>query len=87
MLSLANLVLEEELLQLEVPADIHPIKATSLELALDWRLKIRKAFERYFEQGYITSDFITTFEQEERRNRYILQKARPELLAEIGAVK
>jgi predicted GNAT superfamily acetyltransferase len=83
----ANLVLEDELLQLEVPADIHPIKATNLELALDWRLKIRKAFEKYFEQGYITSDFITTFEQEKRRNRYILQKARPDLLAEIGVVK
>ncbi len=82
----ANLVLEEDMLQLEVPADIRPIKATNMELALDWRMKIRQVFERYFEKSYIATDFITTFEAEERRNRYILQKATPELLAQIGVV-
>ena len=80
----ANLVLEEELLQLEVPADFRSLKATDMELAFDWRMKIRKVLESYFEKGYITTDFISVFESEERRNRYILQKATPELLAEIG---
>ena len=82
----ANLGLAGDLLQLEIPADIHPVKSTNLELALDWRLKVRTAFEKYFDLGYIATDFVTTFEGEERRNRYILQKATPPLLAEIGLV-
>jgi len=80
----ANLTLDHDLLQLEIPADIHPLKETDLELALDWRTKVRKALEQYFRQGYLATDFISTFEREQRRNRYILQKAIPALLADIG---
>jgi predicted GNAT superfamily acetyltransferase len=82
----ANLALTEDMLQLEVPADIRPVKAADMELAFDWRMKIRQVFESYFEKGYLATDFITTFEAEERRNRYILQKATPALLAEIRVV-
>ena len=80
----AHLALADDLLQLEIPADLHRLKATNLELALDWRLKLRRAFETYFDRGYLVSDFISTFEGEERRNRYILQKINPELVAKIG---
>ncbi len=82
----SHLELAAETLRLEVLADIHPLKAASMELALDWRLKVRQAFEEYFAKGYIAVDFISTIQQGERRNCYLLQKARPELLAEIGIV-
>lgn len=82
----ANLGLQAPHLLLEIPADIHPVKAASMELALDWRLKVRTAFEKYFAQGYIATDFISTLEQGQRRNRYLLQQTTPELLAEIGVV-
>lgn len=80
----ANLVLTDELLQLEIPADLQRLKAANLELALDWRLKVRRAFENYFSRGYLAIDFMSTFEGEERRNRYILQKIDPKLLIAIG---
>lgn len=79
-----NLALEAEILSLEIPADIHPVKAANMALALDWRLKVREAFEHYFSKGYLAVDFISSIEQGERRNRYQLQKAHSELLAEIG---
>lgn len=42
------------------------------------------AFETYFAKDYIASEFFSKNEQEERCNRYLLQKATPELLVEIG---
>lgn len=80
----ANFALRAETLQLEIPADIHPVKAANMELAYDWRMKVRKAFETYFAQDYLITDFISVKERGERRNRYLLQKATPALLAEIG---
>jgi predicted GNAT superfamily acetyltransferase len=80
----ANLALDDDLLHLEIPADIHPLKASNLELAMAWRTYVRQALERYFDQGYLITDFISTFEHDQRRNRYILRKATPELLADIG---
>jgi predicted GNAT superfamily acetyltransferase len=79
-----NLALEADRLFLETPADIHPVKTANLALALDWRLKVREAFEYYFDKGYLAVDFISSVEQGERRNRYLLQKESPDLLAEIG---
>jgi len=80
----ADLSLDSELVLLETPADIHPVKEANMELALDWRMKVRKAFESYFTKGYIAVDFISVIERGERRNRYILQKGTQQLLAEIG---
>ena len=80
----ANLGLDSEFALLETPADIHPVKEANLELALDWRLKVRKAFETYFGKGYIAVDFVSVIERGERRNRYVLQKNSAELTAEIG---
>ena len=80
----SNLDLDAPFLELEMVADIHPVKAADMSLALDWRLKIRTTFEHYFSKGYLTVDFSSTVEQGERRNRYLLQKITPELLAEIG---
>jgi predicted GNAT superfamily acetyltransferase len=72
---------------LETPADIHPVKETNMELAFDWRMKVRKAFEKYLDKGYIVVDFISVIERGERRNRYVLQRGTLELLAEIGIVE
>jgi predicted GNAT superfamily acetyltransferase len=80
----ANLALDDDLLYLDIPADLHPLKAANLELALDWRQKVRTAFEQYFAQGYLAIDFLSTGQGNERRNRYLLHKATPELLAGIG---
>ena len=81
-----SLDLNADNLWLETPADIHPLKAADMELALDWRLKVRTAFESYFERGYIATGFASQVEAEsgQRHNRYLLQKATPELLDEIG---
>jgi chorismate synthase len=79
-----QLDLETTPLQLEIPADLHRLKAAGLALALDWRLKVRRAFETYFAKGYLATDFSSTFEQGERRNAYLLEKSTPDLLAEIG---
>ena len=79
-----HLGLETTPLQLEIPADIHPVKAADPGLALDWRLKVRQAFETYFAKGYLATDFISKFEQGERHNYYLLEKSTQELLAEIG---
>jgi len=73
-------------LWLEIPGDIHPVKAANMDVALDWRLKVRAAFETYFERGYIATDFVSQVDPQsgERCNRYLLQKATPALLDEIG---
>ncbi|HXV98593.1 MAG TPA: hypothetical protein VEC93_09225 [Anaerolineae bacterium] len=79
-----HLNLETTSLRLEIPADLHWLKAANLTLAFDWRLKVRQAFEAYFAKGYLATNFSSTFEQGERRNRYVLEKSTPDLLAEIG---
>lgn len=80
----SDLGLQQEKILLETPADIHPLKAADMALALDWRLKVREAFETYFGKGYIATDFISNLSGGERRNRYLLQRSTPELLREIG---
>lgn len=83
----ADFSLGTEVVLLEIPADIHPLKETDMELAYDWRLKVRKAFEKYLDKGYIVVDFISAIERGERCNRFVLQKATLELLSEIGIVE
>lgn len=82
----ANLELEADSLHLESVADIHPLKTANLDLALEWRLHIRMALETYFARGYLATDFVSSVDPEtgERRNRYLLQKGTPALLAHIG---
>ena len=83
----ANLALDSPSILLEIPAGIHPIKESNMDLAMDWRMKVRKAFETYFAKGYIVVDLISTVSRTgQRRNQYVLQKATSELLAEIGIV-
>jgi len=71
-------------LRLDIPADIQALKKADIDLAMDWRMQVRVAFEAYFAQGYIALDFLSTTAAEERHNRYLLQQATPELMAWIG---
>ncbi len=81
----ANLALSADTIQMAIPASIHPIKISNMDLAMDWRMKVRKAFETYFSKDYILTDFISiTGRNGERRNRYLLQKLTPELEQSIG---
>lgn len=80
----ADLSLDSSFVLLESLADIHPVKEANMELALDWRMKVRKAFERYFAKGYIAVDFVSVIERGERHNRYILQKSTSQVVAAIG---
>ena len=80
----AQLTLSAPRLSLETPTDIQTLKGADPDLARDWRFHVRQAFETYFAQGYITVDFVSGTEAGQRRNRYILQRGTPELLAEIG---
>jgi predicted GNAT superfamily acetyltransferase len=83
-----RLDLTAPILLLETVADLQTAKVETPALALDWRLKVREAFESYFAQGYIATDFHSHLEPEQegvqRRNAYILQRLTPQLRAEIG---
>jgi len=76
--------LEAPCLALEVPADIQCLKQVDMPLALDWRLRVREAFETYFERGYVVTDFKTQGTGEARRNHYVLSYVTDELQDWIG---
>jgi predicted GNAT superfamily acetyltransferase len=76
--------LDAPCLALEVPADIQRLKQVDMPLALDWRLRVREAFETYFERGYIVADFNTQDTGEARRNYYILSLMTEDLRDWIG---
>jgi predicted GNAT superfamily acetyltransferase len=71
---------------LDTVVDLQAVKRISLQLAHDWRLKVRRAFETYFARNYFAVDFISTLQNGERRNRYLLRKATPELINDIGII-
>ena len=53
----ADLEIDEDALLAEIPDSIKRIMAQDMELALDWRLKIRELFRAYFERGYVVKGF------------------------------
>lgn len=81
-----NYDLGVDVLLLESVSDIHGLKAVNMDLASDWRLKVRSAFENYFDRGYVAVDFLASIDPAsgERRNRYILRKLTPTLRNHIG---
>lgn len=60
----------------EIPEDIQPIKDVDISLAREWREKIRRIFLHYLGLGYVVVGLVSGFEQDERRNLYILEKGR-----------
>lgn len=71
-------------LSLEVPAEIQQLKRADMSLALDWRLRVREAFETYLARGYVVTGLVTEGQGEARRNWYILQQMTEKLRDWIG---
>ena len=70
-----KLDLDSEVLLVEIPGDINEMKRYSLDLANEWKLKLRSVFQEYFSRGYVAVDFISVKVNGCRRNFYVLWKA------------
>jgi predicted GNAT superfamily acetyltransferase len=57
----------------EVPANFQAVKKASLDLALEWRLNSRMAFETYFAAGYSACDVVRAGTNDLPRAYYLLQ--------------
>lgn len=62
-----------EVLRVEVPADYGAIKSADPDLALAWRLAMRRVFVGYFAQGYTVVEFESRRAEGERRSTYVLR--------------
>jgi len=76
--------LDAPCLLLEVPLDIQQVKQSSMSLAMDWRLRVREAFETCLERGYLVADFLSEGRGENRRNYYRLSPVTDDLQDWIG---
>jgi predicted GNAT superfamily acetyltransferase len=76
--------LDAPCLYLDVPANIQHLKRTDMALALDWRLRVREAFEVYLGRGYLVTDFIRRGERGADRNSYFLSLLTHKLSDWIG---
>jgi len=61
-------------LLLEIPVTLGLVKSTDAALALDWRMRTRAAFQKYFEAGYVAIDFVFGARQKHQRAAYILSR-------------
>jgi predicted GNAT superfamily acetyltransferase len=55
-----------------------------MSLALDWRLRVREAFETCLERGYLVADFLSEGRGDNRRNYYRLSQATDDLKDWVG---
>ncbi len=74
-ISSVNLGVSSDVVLVEVPGDVNAVKRYSLELANDWRFRLRPVFRELFSRGYIAVEFVTELEGGARRNFYVLWKA------------
>ncbi len=65
-----NTSLSEKLLAIEIPVNFTEMKNRDLKIAIDWRIKTRELFIKYFSRGYIVVDLIRS--QDRKRCFYIL---------------
>ena len=65
---------DSDLLLVEVPGDINALKRVSVDLANEWKLKLREVFSTYFGRGYAAIEFITSLAGGERRNFYLFYR-------------
>jgi predicted GNAT superfamily acetyltransferase len=66
----ADLEMDDDALLAEIPDSINRIMAEDMDLALDWRLKIRELFRAYFERGFE----VRGFHRSEGRGFYRLER-------------
>lgn len=71
----ADLSRKEERLLVEIPRDLHALKAEDPKLAEQWRLTTREIFEHYFQKGYMASEFFTHAQGGQARSFHLLEKA------------
>jgi predicted GNAT superfamily acetyltransferase len=57
----------------EIPSDFQRIKTLAPDLACEWRLATREAFEAFFAAGYVATDFCSRVTGGERHSAYVLQ--------------
>ena len=69
-----DLSLTDEVLLLEIPADIDEMKVSNLEAAHRWRELIQKAFLHYFNAGYYVNSLQVGREDNTRRVYYVLER-------------
>jgi predicted GNAT superfamily acetyltransferase len=50
--------IEKNILLVEIPPNFMALKDANADLALEWRLHTRQAFEALFDQGYLVTDFV-----------------------------
>lgn len=67
--------LDAPCLWMEIPTNIQTIKQDDLDLALDWRLRVREALETYLRRGYLVTDFTVIGQGDARRNGHVLTLA------------
>lgn len=67
-----------KLVLVEFPGDINELKAKSIEAALSWKLALRRALSFYLTRGYLLVEHVPLVEEGERRNFYLLWRARLE---------
>jgi predicted GNAT superfamily acetyltransferase len=58
----ADLEMDEHVLLVQVPANIHAIRRRDLSVARGWRKNTREIFETYFRRGYVITGFATEME-------------------------
>ncbi len=68
-----DLARHEPWLALEIPNDFQALKAADSELAKDWRMATRAAFEHYFAAGYTATECLADQSGGYRRSVYLLQ--------------
>ncbi len=68
-----NLALHDPLLALEIPSDFQALKAADSDLAKDWRMATRQAFEHYFSAGYTATECLFDQNSSYKRSVYLLQ--------------
>jgi len=69
-----NLEHDEPIIALEVPSNYIKMKKNDKKLAIDWRMKTRKAFQNYFEQGYAIIDFVLEKQENSIKCFHILKR-------------
>ncbi|HEY7125520.1 MAG TPA: hypothetical protein VH540_16310 [Ktedonobacterales bacterium] len=67
-----NLIHHHPLLALEIPSDFQALKAADFELAKDWRMATRQAFEHYFSAGYTATECLFDQSGSYKRSVYLL---------------
>ncbi len=67
--------LQNDKILLEIPTDIQTIKDTDQDLALAWRVNVRKAFAQIFEAGYRICDIVKEPTSPTARIYYVLEKS------------